>query len=238
MPRILFFVIIALLLQSCASTMGLADDPSLVAETPDYRVGDRWVYHVEDGYRLPVFWEETHEITEIKNGQIIVQISRKGENINDVRTEIWAAPGQVVQGALLNEETRQFDPPWQRFRFPMRAGESWHKRLHADRGENRDGAPDVKTQTVGWEKMASPLGEADALMMFVYVALDDDAFWRWPTRGRYKVWYAPAVNNVVYAEKYAGFIEKTDRISAIEIPVLNATVRLISYTRGTAAFTP
>lgn len=218
--------------------MGLNSDPNRAADTPDYRVGDRWIYEVSDGYRLPIVWDETHEITDIKNGQITVQISRKGENISDTRTEIWPAPGLVAQGALLNDETRQFDPPWQRFRFPMRAGESWHKRLHADRGEKRGGSPDVKTQTIGWEKIASPLGETDALMMFVYVALDDDEFWRWPTRGRYKVWYAPAINNIIYAEKYASFVEKTDRRSAIEIPVLNATIRLVSYTRGAAVSVP
>jgi hypothetical protein len=232
MFRTFWILTIAWLLSSCASVMGLDSDPSRAVETPDYRVGDRWVYHVSDGYRLPVEWEETHEVTAIENGQITVRVSRVGDNINDSRIEIWPAPGLVSQGAIMNDETRQFAPPWQRFRFPMRAGESWHKWLHADRGDKRGGNPDVRTQTIGWEKIASPLGETDALMMFVYFVLDDDEFWRWPTRGTYKIWYAPAVNNIVYAENYAWFVEKTDRESMFEIPVFNATVHLLSYERG------
>ncbi|MDR1530297.1 MAG: hypothetical protein LBS40_07890 [Burkholderiales bacterium] len=224
-------LLLTCLLCGCASMMGLDNDPSRVAGMPDYRVGDRWVYHVEDGYRQPVVWRETHEITSIDASGITVHITRQGEYVNDERTEIWRQPVLVAQGALMSGETRYFDPPLERFRFPMRAGDSWSQRLKADLGEKRGGSPDIKVDVVGWEKMSSPIGEVDALFMFVHTLFDDDEFWRWATHGTYQIWYAPSINNIVYAKKYAGYIEKTDRRSAIEVPVQHETVRLIAYTR-------
>ena len=39
---------------------------------PTYRVGDRWVYHVEDGFRQRFSWDETHEIVSIEPNLITV----------------------------------------------------------------------------------------------------------------------------------------------------------------------
>lgn len=230
--RLFAAILFAASLSGCASMMGLDNDPARVAEAPDYRVGDRWIYHVEDGYRLPTIWQETHEITDISEQGITVHVARKGEHIDDARTEIWPRPGLVAQGSLMSSETRYFNPPFERFRFPMHAGDSWGARLKVDVGNQRSGSPDFRVNVLGWERMASPVGETDALMMFVFTLFDDEEFWRWPARGTYKVWYAPAVNNVLYAERHASFIEKVEARAAIEIPVQHETVRLISYTRG------
>src|SRR4051794_3078915 len=93
-------------LTGCAGSAPRAGEP--VVEAPAYRVGDRWVYHVEDGYRLKIVWEETHEVTAIGADGVTVRITQKGPSTDLSRTERWSSPGRVNVGALCNEDTRQF----------------------------------------------------------------------------------------------------------------------------------
>ena len=51
-----------LLITGCATTSGT---PGPSAAAPDYRVGDRWVYRVQDGFRNRVTWEETHRVSAV-----------------------------------------------------------------------------------------------------------------------------------------------------------------------------
>src|SRR5262245_12895013 len=69
-------------------------------EAPELRVGDRWVYHVVDGYRQKIVWDETREITAIGPDGITVNVTYSGPSINSTRTEVWAAPGVVRSGAI------------------------------------------------------------------------------------------------------------------------------------------
>ncbi|MDR2709958.1 MAG: hypothetical protein LBB65_01240 [Burkholderiales bacterium] len=227
---------ILLTLSGCAAIMGLDGDASKQAEAPDYRVGDRWVYHIEEGYRMHLSWDETWEITKIDNNGVTVQITSQGSRLNGIetRTEIWPQPGLVSQGALMNTETRQFNTPYQRYRFPMRAGDSWSQWLDTADKKERYGQqqPNFITRAWGWEKIKSPVGETDALKLNQVIRFDDEDPWRYPTRASYISWYAPEVNNIVRAEKRAGFIEKGDGRSAIEITSQLETVELRSYTRG------
>ena len=64
----------ALALGACASvdTGGAAGPP---APAPDYRVGDRWVYHVVDGYRAKIVWDETHRDHAIAPDGITVTVT-------------------------------------------------------------------------------------------------------------------------------------------------------------------
>ncbi|MCL2310630.1 MAG: hypothetical protein FWC42_11200 [Proteobacteria bacterium] len=222
-----------LLLSGCAAILGLDGDPSKLAEAPDYRVGDRWVYHVEEGYRLPLVWNETWEIIRIGTEGITVQITLKGERIDETRTELWPRPGLVLQGALMNVETRKFNTPYQRYRFPIRAGDSWNQRLDTVDAKERWGQrPNYITRAWGWEKIKTPVGETDALRLNQIITFDDEDPWRWPTRGNYDFWYAPAVNNIVYAKRLANYIEKGDELGGIEISAQLETIELRSYTRG------
>ncbi|MCL2872460.1 MAG: hypothetical protein FWF41_05715 [Betaproteobacteria bacterium] len=228
-----FSILGALLaLSGCAAIMGLDGDPSKQAAAPDYRVGDRWVYHVEEGYRMHLSWEETWEITRIDASGVTVQVTSKGERIDETRTEQWPQPGLVSQGVLMSTETRQFNTPYQRFRFPMKAGDSWSQRLDTADAKDHMRQPSFVTHAWGWEKVKTPVGEADALKLNQLITFDDEDSWRYPTHATYFFWYAPAVNNIVRAEKRASFIEKGDYPGATEIPSQLETVELRSYTRG------
>ena len=49
-------------LAGCASPPGTGGTAGPPVAAPTLKVGDRWVYRGKDGYRVPVLWEETHEI--------------------------------------------------------------------------------------------------------------------------------------------------------------------------------
>ncbi|MDR0247719.1 MAG: hypothetical protein LBI16_04925 [Burkholderiales bacterium] len=222
-----------LTLAGCAAIAGLDGDSSKQAEAPDYRVGDRWEYHVSEGYRLPAIWDETWEIVQIDAEGITVQVTLKGERIDETRTEIWPQPGLVSQGALMNIETRQFSTPYQRYRFPMRVGDSWNQRLDTVDAKERQGQrPSLTTRAWGWGKIKTPVGEVDALKLSQDITFDDQDPWRWATRGSYEIWYAPAVNNIVYAKKSARYFERGDRHPTEERSAQLETIELRSYTRG------
>ena len=79
------------------------------AETPAYRVGDRWVYNGRDGFRVLTTWEETHTISTVGADGISERITVKGPTLDLARTERMIAPGRITVGALYENET-PFDP--------------------------------------------------------------------------------------------------------------------------------
>jgi hypothetical protein len=238
MKRILF-AFFTLCLTGCAAMMGLDNDPTKIAAAPVLNVGDTWVYRVSDGYRNPNLWEETRTVTAANADAIHLHLIRHGERITADHAErdvILTPDFGVRQGALLLWDTRRFDPPWQRLRFPLQAGKSWSQRLNADKNDDAEnrrwGSPAVATRVLGWEKITVPAGTFDALRIDQKLVLDDDNYWRHATRGSYSLWYAPAVNAVVKSEKYAAYIMRSDGKDAIEIPLIHATTELLRFSRG------
>jgi hypothetical protein len=92
----------AVLAAGCVSVGGAAGPP---APAPTLRLGDRWVYSCSDGYRVPVTWVETHEVTAVDATGIAVRVMGKGE-VNFQRVELLSSPG-VVQIARPTIPTRR-----------------------------------------------------------------------------------------------------------------------------------
>src|SRR5947207_13507422 len=87
----------ALLAGACASVdVGGAPGPSVSA--PQYRVGDTWVYHIVDGYRAKIVWDETHEVTEIGADGVNVEGIAKRPTIDVERIEEWPSSGVRLEG--------------------------------------------------------------------------------------------------------------------------------------------
>jgi hypothetical protein len=223
----------ALLLGGCAS-IDVGGEPGPPAPAPEYRVGDRWIYHIVDGYRTPVDWDETHEVVSIEPSLITVKVIVKGPTIDVVRFEKWSAPGIVLQGALYEAETRRFDPPLIRFQFALNQGDRWNQRLRDLDAEPSPYGPASRFVTVGgWEQITTPAGTFDAIRMRVIMQMDDETFWRYPTECNYLVWYAPAVGASVREDKRSQWRDKGGGQDASGYhPGQNATVLLTSYTRG------
>jgi hypothetical protein len=223
-------------LAGCAGAPGGAgpSGSGLAADAPAYRVGDRWVYHGDDGFRVKTEWDETHEIAAIGPDGITARITLKG-GLDLSRTELWSAPGQVKIGAIYDNTTRRFEVPLQRYDFPLAPGKVWNQwdwnynEFTKERGQiNR------YVNVGGWEKVTTPAGTFDALKMQVVMRLDDETFWRWPTTCNYAVWYAPAVKAVVREERNAQYVEKSSDSSggAGTIRTQYGVVELVSFTPG------
>ena len=198
--------IVLAVVAGCAAMLG---DRGPDVSAPTYHVGDRWVYAAEDGFRVKAQWVETHEVTGIGPKGITVRVTQRGDNIDSVRTEEWVAPGQVTVGALYDNETRRFAMPLQRYNFPLVPGRVWNQWVeNIDDTTNKQGAINHYVVVNGWEKVTTPAGTFDAILLHVVMRLDDGEFWRWPTTCDDLVWYAPAVRALVRAKRDAGYVER------------------------------
>jgi len=220
-------------LAACAGAPG-SGGSGPPADAPAYRVGDRWVYHGEDGFRVKTEWNETHEITAIASEGITARITLKG-GIDLTRNELWSAPGQVKVGAVYDNTTRRFEQPLQRFNFPLAPGQTWNQWVwNYNESTKERGQINRYVSVSGWETVTTPAGTFDAIRMQVIMRLDDETFWRFATTCNYLVWYAPAVKAVVREERRAQYVEKSNDSSggAGTIRTQFGVVQLMSFTPG------
>src|SRR5262252_7022815 len=119
----LLLVLASAALAACATMDGASGPP---AAAPAFKVGDRWTYHGREGYRLPVEWDETHEVTAIGGEGITVRVTYANSDVvSGARTEVWSAPGLLKAGALMDIETRRFATPVTIYKYPLASGEQW-----------------------------------------------------------------------------------------------------------------
>ena len=207
-------------------------DGGPAAAAPTYRVGDRWVYQASDGFRDPTTWVETHEVLSVDAKGITVRITQRGDQTDNVRTEVWAAPGLVTSGSVYDNETRQFAQPLQRYNFPMAPGRVWNQWVaNLNDTTHREGAINRYVVVGGWQKITTPAGTFDAIQLNVIMRLDDDEFWRGPTTCDDRVWYAPAVRAFVRANRDAGYVERGGPDSA-PVWTQHAVIELRTFTPG------
>jgi hypothetical protein len=236
LPRLImpgFAVATLAALAGCAGPGSAGSGPP--AEAPAYRVGDRWVYHGDDGFRVKTEWDETHELTAIGSEGIAARVTLKG-GLDLTRMELWSAPGQTKVGAVCGDnQTRRFATLLQREDFPLAAGKSWSQFAdNYNEATKQSGQINHFVRVLGWEKVATPAGSFDAISMQVLIRLDDETFWRYATTCNYAVWYAPAVRGVVREERRAQYVEKgsNDAGGAATIRTQFGTVELVSFTPG------
>jgi len=221
-----------LVLASCATTSITGGAAGPAAEAPSVKLGDRWVYRGQDGYRVPVVWDETHEITSAGPEGITVRVTLKGPTIDLQRTETWSAPGIVRTGAVYEAETDRFEPSLIRYKYPLTVGETWRQSLrNANKPPDPFGPIQRYVNVTGYESVSTPAGTFDAIRMRVLMQLDDATFWRYGTDCDYLVWYAPSVGAMVKEEKRSSYREK-EGMEGITVPGQHATVELISFSRG------
>jgi hypothetical protein len=221
-------------LAACATTDQPGATDGRVAAAPAPAVGTRWVYRGREGFRMPVVWEETHEITAVGANGISVRVTLKGPGVDHERNELLSAPGVVRVGALMDDETRRFATPLLRYRYPLAPGATWNQWVdNFNERLNRQGQINRYVRVGGWEKVSTPAGEFDAIRMRVLMRLDDEEFWRYPTTCNYVIWYAPAVGAAVREEKDAEYLERGDRLDGMSaIRAQHTLLELVSYTPG------
>ncbi len=203
------------------------------AEPPQFRVGDRWVYRVSEGFRVKQIYEETHAVTALGPDGITVRVTVTGPGPSVERVEKWLDSGRVAQGTLFDIETRRFRQPLERYRFPLQSGTSWNQFVdNYNELTMREGRINRHVRVGGHERITTPAGTFDAIRLNVLMRLDDDEFWRWPTDCTYTVWYAPAARAAVREVRRADYLEKGGGHSPSRLPSQNALVELVSFTAG------
>lgn len=226
------------LLSACAGpevlTTATAARSGPAAEAPQFRVGDRWVYRVREGFRVTQVYEETHAVTAIGPDGITVRVTVTGPGPTVERVEKWLDAGRIAQGTLFDIETRRFRQPLERYRFPLQPGASWNQFVdNYNELTMREGRINRYVRVGGYERVTTPAGTFDAVRMTVVMRLDDDEFWRWPTDSTSTVWYAPAVKAVVREVRRADYLEKGGGPdSSGRVPAQNALIELVSFTAG------
>lgn len=221
----------SLLLAACG-TAGVGGNSGPPVPAPSYRVGDRWTYHGEEGFRVKIVWDETHEVTETGPDGITMRVTTTGPGLNSVRTEKWQAPGVVQIGAVLEDETKRFDPALLRYKYPLTTGDSWQQRIRDLNQPPNPFTPIVRHVTVGgYQSVTTPAGTFDAIGMRVILTLDDETAFRWATQCTGSIRYAPPVANAVQIEYSCWWREKGDE-DVMNHPGPNPVLQLTSYTRG------
>ncbi|MEO6565801.1 MAG: hypothetical protein ABIO63_07180 [Casimicrobiaceae bacterium] len=222
----------AVALSACVSVGGTAGPP---VPAPVFRVGDRWIYNARDGFRVPVTWVETHEVMAVAPGGIEVRVTLLGETVNTVRTERLLSPGLVATGAVFNhDETRDFTPPLERFRFPLTFSETWTQNLANAVSPLNGQRPTINryVRVGGFEKVSTSAGTFEAVLMRTIMSVDDNNPFRWPFQCNYETWFAPSVGAMVREFKMATYRERGDSRDAVDIRAQNTTVELASFQRG------
>jgi hypothetical protein len=227
-------VLLTVLVGGCAGLDQRGDLSGPVAKAPTFTVGQRWTYRGREGFRSPLVWEETHEVTGIGPDGIAIRVTLKGPGLDVERHELLAAPGVVRTGAVMDIETRRFAMPLDRFRFPLASGETWNQWVgNFNEATNKEGQINRFVRVGGWEKVSTPAGVFDAIRMRVMMRLDDEEFWRYPTTCNYLIWYAPAVGASVREEKEAEYREKGEEMDGTgAIRAQHTLLELTSFTPG------
>jgi hypothetical protein len=220
-----------LALAGCVSVGG---EPGPPAPAPVFRVGDRWVYRARDGFRVPVTWTETHEVTSVNAGGIDVRVTLVGPTMNYERTERLLSPGVVQVGAVFdNTETRNFEEPLIRYQFPLTPGSRWRQTLHNVNPTNQLRSTISRfVQVGGYVSVNTPAGTFNAIEMRILMSVDDNNPFRLPFQCNYVEAWAPEVGAMVRETKIATYRERGDGRDAIEIRAQNMLLELESYRRG------
>ncbi len=228
--RTFLLAIPAVAASGCVAVGGTAGPP---APAPVLKVGDRWTYRCADGFRVPVVWDETHEIIAVNAASLTVRVVAQG-GVNFERVELLSSPGVVKAGSAYDPaETRNFEPPMVRFQFPLTPNTDWRQNLR-----NRDPANELMStvsrfvRVGGYETVSVPAGTFNAITMRTLMSVDDNNPFRWPVQANYMTWWAEDVGNIVRMMKTATYRERGDGRDAIEIRAQNTTIELVSWRRA------
>ncbi len=218
---------------ACVAVGGTTGPP---APAPVFRVGDRWVYHAIDGFRVAVTWVETHEVVAADAQGLSVRVTLVGPTMNYVRTERLLSPGIVTSGEVYdNAETRNFTTPLVRYQFPLIPDATWTQNLaNVDPASELTSRINRYVKVGGYAQVTTAAGTFNAVLMRILMGVDDNNPFRFPTQCNYLVWWAPEAGAMVRQTKYATYRERGDNRDPVEIRAQNTVIELASFRRGAA----
>ena len=205
--RQILFVAAALLLSGCAAPLPQDPPPgtSALVPAPQIRPGNAWSYSVRDGFTGLPRPAERHQVVETAGDRIVVAVSRHGM---EDEMQVFDAKWNWVRRPATNLPTFDYNPVFQAFAFPMKAGATWNARSTAtDPSTGRRFPVVVQGAVQGWERVRVPAGEFDTIRVRRVVFLD---YYLPSVRERSEAieteWYAPALNQAVRRETTSRYV--------------------------------
>jgi len=111
--RCTLLVVASVLIAACSTTDERGDVGGPVANAPTPAVGARWTYRGREGFRAPLIWEETHEVTAASAAGITVRVTAKGGWLDIQRQETFVAPAvkaKLAKAVLLRADVTANTP--------------------------------------------------------------------------------------------------------------------------------
>jgi hypothetical protein len=224
------FTFLAAIVVACAGAYAAQPSRDGV-DAPQLRPGDKWTYRVVEGYRRKSTWTETHEVKSVVPGSLTVAVTAEGPKEPVTREEVWSAPGVVRSGTIAGFDTKRFEPPLIRYRFPLTRRATWSQRVRdVDKPAGPYGGISFKASVVGHETISTPAGKFDTVKIRYVYQLDDESLSNYATQCEYVVWYSAAVGSAVQEQRRAW--AATKGVSSVRTPAETGVYELTGITRG------
>jgi hypothetical protein len=157
---------------------------------PDLRVGDTWAYTVYDGFRGYEKGQVAFRVTAADADSTTMATTRGGQT-EQVR---YAAGWNPRAGLTPSGYQVSYQPALPLFRFPLADGARWTATVTAVNALTGERFPvQVRARVRGREKVQTPAGEFDAVVIERELIYGDKTLWRSDSYRVETEWFAPAV---------------------------------------------
>lgn len=165
------------LAMSLSAVATWAADPERI-DKPAAQVGSSWRIRVADGFTKVPISETTYRVTAATDGEVQTQ-----NEANEVAIVLDAASHALKRnGAVV------FEPPLQRVRYPMSAGDRWESAYVYNSPTCGSTQSTLNFKAVAWEDVALPAGKFRALRVESEGVLRNSCG---TNRHAHKHWYVP-----------------------------------------------
>ena len=191
-----------------AAASALAQDSARRIESPEVRVGDRWIYNQINGWNRELEAISLNIVKRSDRGGISMESSDLdgGNVVKILRSSAFNLVRIDGPGF-----TRTATPFYPNYSFPLYAGKTWKGRVELA-NTSRAGtevSAELQGRALGWEMITVPAGTFLALKLSLkgsYVAKGNEGSWTGTIEDT--LWYAPEVRNAVRYE-YIDFLDRS-----------------------------
>jgi hypothetical protein len=173
------------------------DAPAAVSPA-QVKVGDFWEYHVRDGYTGFDYGLRRYEVSHAAADRIVVDVTQDGERVDALVYE----PGwNGLEHPLRNLQRFHYAPAFPAYAYPLAPGKSWYTVVTAtDPATKRRYRVHTRGKVVGWERIAVPAGEFDALKINRQVFAGNSTARLTQEEISETDWYVPVLKRVARSE--------------------------------------
>ena len=160
---------------------------------PDVHVGDLWKYHELDGLTNETTNEFSHQIVEINDHKITIQLKNKkmpGSALRYYNREWNPIDNGVVK----------YDPFYPEYKFPMNIGVTWKLDYRSTNTQRQSFSSVSNGKIVALEKVTVPAGTFDAYRIENDIETRDTGADANITKGHIITWYSPTAQKYIRRE--------------------------------------